>query len=139
MPNSEELHSKLYWKWVIFEIELAAYVRSRKQTIKNCDFSVALPENLRDRVAKILPYDYYDFDRNVFNDDFEDAVPISMDENESEDSEVERKRLEKKRKVFFNLRNSIYLVYSFCSFRKPSMKALARKLSVWKTSMINLK
>lgn len=84
-----------YWTRVVQDIERKARQQTKKDIIKKYDFSVTLPGKLKKRVAKILPYEFDEYDKNVFITESEMEAPISFGED-GEDEEDKAKRKEKK-------------------------------------------
>uniref|UniRef100_A0A1B0AHU0 Uncharacterized protein n=1 Tax=Glossina pallidipes TaxID=7398 RepID=A0A1B0AHU0_GLOPL len=82
-----------FWTKVVSNIERDAYERTLNDRIKNYDFSLTLPVTLRNRVAKILQYEYDEFDRNVFIAESSVDTPISFGEDEAEaDDGIKKKK-----------------------------------------------
>ncbi|KAM7348590.1 uncharacterized protein ACRADG_007864 [Cochliomyia hominivorax] len=88
-----------YWTRVVEDIERKARQQTRKDKIKKYDFSVTLPANLRKRVAKILPYEFDEYDKNVFITESEKEPSISFGDDEEEEKEITKKE---KKPVEFN-------------------------------------
>ncbi|XP_011197480.2 uncharacterized protein LOC105222017 [Bactrocera dorsalis] len=90
------LLNKEYWKEVIQEIEDAAHQKTLKDLIKNYDLSVTLPEDLQQRVKKIMPYEFDEYDRLVYIAESAVETPKSFDIEESTEDELERRKVKKK-------------------------------------------
>ncbi|XP_053947542.1 uncharacterized protein LOC128856273 [Anastrepha ludens] len=90
------LLNKEYWKAVIHEIEDAAHQKTAKDLIKNYDLSVTLPDDLRERIKKIMPYEFDEYDRLVYIDESAVETPKSF----GTDEEAERR--EENKKAVFN-------------------------------------
>ncbi|XP_023305602.2 uncharacterized protein LOC111687396 [Lucilia cuprina] len=90
-----------YWTRVVEDIERKARWQSKKDVIRKYDFSVTLPKNLRKRVAKILPYEYDEYDKHVFITESEMETPISYG-GDDDDEEDEGKQQKANKSDFFN-------------------------------------
>ncbi|XP_061392304.1 uncharacterized protein LOC133327783 [Musca vetustissima] len=89
-----------YWTRVVGEIEKKSMLKTRKEAIKKYDFSLTLPKSLKKRVAKILPYEFDEYDKNVFIEESTVEAPLQLDDEEDDDDEKEGEK--EKRKVDFN-------------------------------------
>ncbi|XP_005191645.1 uncharacterized protein LOC101901116 [Musca domestica] len=89
-----------YWTRVVGEIEKKSMLKTRKEAIKKYYFSLTLPKALRRRVAKILPYEFDEYDKNVFIEESTVEAPMTLDEGDDEEEEEEKK--EKKKPDDFN-------------------------------------
>lgn len=130
------LLNKEYWKEVIQEIEDAAHQKTLKDLIKNYDLSVTLPEDLQQRVKKIMPYEFDEYDRLVYIAESAVETPKSFDIEESTEDEFERRKVKKKvqlnwKLVLLNTITSGPLLTQ----RLFSMRAHALKSNVWRMSL----
>lgn len=90
------LLNKEYWKEVIQEIEDAAHQKTLKDLIKDYDLSVTLPADLQQRVKKIMPYEFDEYDRLVYIAESAVETPKSFDTEQSTEDELDRKKVKKK-------------------------------------------
>lgn len=88
-----------FWTKIVSDIEEESRAKLRKERIKNLDFSMTLPEDLRDRVANIMEYEFDDFDDTVFITESDVDIPMpfdeEMDELDEEENKVESKKVSK--------------------------------------------
>ncbi|XP_073827921.1 uncharacterized protein [Musca autumnalis] len=87
-----------YWTRVVGEIEKKSMLKTRKEAIKKYDFSLTLPKPLRKRVAKILPYEFDEYDKNVFIEESTVEAPLTLDEDDDDDEKKEEKEKRKQKK-----------------------------------------
>uniref|UniRef100_A0A1I8Q8V4 Uncharacterized protein n=1 Tax=Stomoxys calcitrans TaxID=35570 RepID=A0A1I8Q8V4_STOCA len=76
-----------YWTRVVGDLERKSALKTRKETIKKYDFSLTLPKSLKKRVAKILPYEFEEFDKNVFIAESTVEAPLCYDNKEDKGNE----------------------------------------------------
>ncbi|XP_075155797.1 uncharacterized protein LOC142229143 [Haematobia irritans] len=89
-----------YWTRVVGELERKSALKTQKEAIKKYDFSLTLPKALKKRVAKILPYEYEEYDKNAFITESVVEAPIRVSEDEDEDEEDTERQKKKKFQEF---------------------------------------
>lgn len=82
---------------MVENIEEEARAKLLRDRIRKYDFALTLPGNLRNRVAKIIEYEFDDFDDTVFITQSEAETPVSFgdDDQDEEEKQVEKKKASK--------------------------------------------
>ncbi|XP_036318616.1 uncharacterized protein LOC118733354 [Rhagoletis pomonella] len=135
------LLNREYWKSVIHEIEDAAHQKTLKDIIKDYDLSVTLPEDLRERIKKIMPYEFDEYDRLVYIDDSAVETPKSYDTEETLTDEEAGQKREKKEATFNESSEIEPLENEVVNFEmkldtRPQRKAKSKKQYNWTSGYI---
>lgn len=89
-----------YWTRVVEDIERKAVLSTKEDAIKKYDFSLTLPKKLKKRVAKILPYEFEKYDKNVFIEEATIETPKSYGGDVEEEAAMKKGSKVRRRKYF---------------------------------------